>query len=55
MGPQEPKRGHLPNAAGPGRTPGPLPDPRRPDPLAKYGVKGAGARRAGDSPTEVPS
>ncbi|MEV0734880.1 hypothetical protein AB0I51_02715 [Streptomyces sp. NPDC050549] len=55
MGPREPKRGHLPAAAGPGGPPGRLPDPRGPDPLAKYGVKEADMRRAGDSPTEEPS
>jgi len=55
MGPREPNRGHLPAAAGPGFAPGRLPDPGSTDLLAKYGVKEAGVRRAGDSPTEVPS
>jgi len=55
MGPPDANPGHLPAEAGPGLAPGRLPDPRGPEPLAKYGVKEADVRRADDSPTEVPS
>ncbi|MFI6402836.1 hypothetical protein [Streptomyces sp. NPDC050548] len=55
MGPADLNPGHHPAAAGPGRAPGRLPDPRGPEPLANYGVKEADARRADDSPTEAPS
>ncbi|WP_262057689.1 hypothetical protein [Streptomyces sp. STR69] len=55
MGPRDLNPAHLPAAAGPGLAPGRLPGPRGTGPLAKYGVKEADARRADDSPTEVPS